>query len=138
MYRTTPNEQLAFEDFYLPFGGKLRGDNRWVRLTQMIPWELVDSFYAENFASVDQGAPAKPARLALGALIIKERLGVSDEEAVEQIREKMLATPHRTYSSSTNLGWPGAAGIGSCTSPINCILDSSMHTTENFGLYGRA
>jgi len=87
MYRTTPESQLAFEDFYLPFGGKLRGDNRWVRLAQMVPWELVDSFYAENFASVDQGAPAKPARLALGALIIKERLGVSDEEAVEQIRE---------------------------------------------------
>jgi Transposase domain (DUF772) len=33
------------------------------------------------------GAPAKPFRMALGALIIKERLGTSDEETVEQIRE---------------------------------------------------
>lgn len=87
MYRTTPDRQLAFEEFYLPFGGKLRRDNRWVRLAEMIPWDLVDSFYAENFTAPDQGAPAKPARLAFGALIIKERLGVSDEEAVEQIRE---------------------------------------------------
>jgi len=87
MYRTTPESQLAFENFYLPFGGNLRGDNRWVRLAQMIPWDLVDSFYAENFCSVDPGAPAKPARLAFGPLIIKERLGVSDEEAVEQNRE---------------------------------------------------
>ena len=87
MYRKNPDGQLAFKDFYLPFGGKLRGDNRWVRLAEMIPWDLVDSFYAQNFASLEQGAPAKPARLAFGALIIKERLGVSDEEAVEQIRE---------------------------------------------------
>ncbi len=33
------------------------------------------------------GAPAKPFPMALGALIIKERLGTSDEETVEQIRE---------------------------------------------------
>jgi hypothetical protein len=33
------------------------------------------------------GAPAKTFRMALGGLIIKERLGLSDEETVEQIRE---------------------------------------------------
>ncbi len=33
------------------------------------------------------GAPAKSFRMALGALIIKERLGTSDEETVQQIRE---------------------------------------------------
>jgi hypothetical protein len=87
MYRKTPEDQLAFEDFYLPFGGKLSGDNRWVRLAGIIPWELAESFYSEQFSQNPQGPSAKPARLALGALIIKERLGVSDEEAVEQIRE---------------------------------------------------
>jgi hypothetical protein len=33
------------------------------------------------------GAPAKSFRLALGALIIKEKLGTSDRETVEQIKE---------------------------------------------------
>ena len=33
------------------------------------------------------GAPAKSFRMALGALIIKEKLGVSDRPRVEQIRE---------------------------------------------------
>ena len=33
------------------------------------------------------GAPAKPFRMALGALIIKETLGLSDRETVEQIKE---------------------------------------------------
>ena len=87
MYRRRYTKQLTFVDFFLPFGGKLRSDNRWVILADMIPWELVESFYAEHFAKSKRGPSAKSARVALGALIIKERLGVSDEEAVEQIRE---------------------------------------------------
>ena len=87
MYRKTPDNQLAFENFYLPFGGKLSRSNRWVHLARMIPWDIVEDLYAAQFSHSPQGAPAKSARLALGALIIKERLGVSDEEAVEQIRE---------------------------------------------------
>ncbi len=42
--------------------------------------------YAQNFAE-DIGAPALPFRMALGSLIIKERLGISDRETVEQIKE---------------------------------------------------
>ena len=42
--------------------------------------------YAEKF-SEKMGAPAKPLRMALGALIIKEKLGTSDRETVEQIKE---------------------------------------------------
>ena len=37
MYRKEDNNQLTFEDFYLPFGGKLRSDNRWVILSEHIP-----------------------------------------------------------------------------------------------------
>jgi transposase, IS5 family len=86
MYRQSPTGQLSFENFYLPFGGKLSGENRWVRLAELVPWEQFESEYAEQF-SEGQGAPAKPFRMALGALIIKEKLGISDEETVEQIRE---------------------------------------------------
>ncbi len=88
MYRKRYSKQLSFVDFHLPFGGKLRSDNRWVILADMIPWELAESFYAEQFSNKNRrGAPPKSARVALGALIIKERLGVSDEETVEHIRE---------------------------------------------------
>lgn len=87
MYRKNHPKQLSFEDFYLPFGGKLRSDNRWVLLSKMVPWDLAEEIYSEHFSKNGQGAPALSARVALGALIIKERLGVSDEEAVEQIRE---------------------------------------------------
>ncbi len=32
MYRRVPPSQVSSEDFYLPFGGKLSGENRWVKL----------------------------------------------------------------------------------------------------------
>jgi IS5 family transposase len=87
IYRKKIQQQREFEDFYLPFGGKLRSDNRWVRLTKLIPWEEIEKEYAKNFAESGMGAPAKAARVALGALIIQEKLGLTDEETVEQIRE---------------------------------------------------
>jgi hypothetical protein len=86
MYRRSTPGQLSFENFYLPFGGKLSGENRWVKLAELIPWEKFEAHYAEQL-SEEMGAPAKSFRMALGALIIKERLGTSDIETVEQIRE---------------------------------------------------
>ena len=87
MYRQEVPRQLSFEDFYLPFGGHLDLNNRWVRLAELIPWDEFEESYADQFAQSGQGAPAKPFRLALGALIIKEKLGITNEETVEQIRE---------------------------------------------------
>jgi hypothetical protein len=79
----TPSEPESFE---LPFGGKLSDENRWVIMTNLIPWEKFEEEYAKSF-SENKGAPAKTFRIALGALIIQERLGISDRETVEQIRE---------------------------------------------------
>ncbi len=86
MYRRQAT-QLAFENFYLPFGGRLRSDNRWVRLAKLIPWTAFESGYAASLADSGMGCPAKSVRIALGALIIKERLGTGDEETVAQIQE---------------------------------------------------
>ncbi len=80
------NEQRTIDDFILPFGGALSADNRWVVKAEMIPWDEIEGDYSDLFPG-DSGNVAKPARLAFGALIIKETLGISDEETVEQIRE---------------------------------------------------
>ena len=86
MYRKDNPHQLEFENFYLPFSGHLSSDNRWVILAGQIPWQQIEESYGELF-SQDNGCPALSARIALGALLIKERLGISDRETVEQIRE---------------------------------------------------
>ena len=86
MYKNN-EKQLEFEDFHLPFGGNLRSDNRWVKLAKLIPWHAFEGLYVRTLAGTGMGAPAMSVRVALGSLIIKERLGTSDEETVEQIRE---------------------------------------------------
>lgn len=60
MYRKEDPRQLTFDDFYLPFGGHLRRDNRWVILAGQIPWEEIEEAYGQLF-SEDNGCPAKPA-----------------------------------------------------------------------------
>ena len=86
MYRKHHNGQLSIEDFHVPFGGTLDPENRWVLFSSLIPWDELEETYAPQFSRTT-GAPAKSVRLAFGALFIKQRLGLSDEETVEQIRE---------------------------------------------------
>lgn len=86
MYRSNSSEQLEFPDFYLPFSGHLDPENRWVVLARLVPWKLAEEIYLESLCD-DFGAPALPARVALGALLIKERLQLTDRETVEAIQE---------------------------------------------------
>jgi transposase, IS5 family len=86
MYRKQGQNPISPENFELTFEGKLSSDNRWVVLASLIPWGEFEDEYSSEF-SMDMGAPAKPFRMALGALIIKEKLGISDRETVEQIKE---------------------------------------------------
>ena len=52
-----------------------------------MPWDEVAHHYEESLSGSGMGAPAKSARMAYGALVIKERLGLTDEETAEQIGE---------------------------------------------------
>jgi len=94
MYRHN-QKQLESENFGLPFSGRLRSDNRRVKLAEMIPWCEFEINYAKSFKGSWQGPPARSVRVAPGALIIKERPGASDGETVEQIREN----PYLQYFS---------------------------------------
>ncbi|MBL7006730.1 MAG: transposase [Spirochaetia bacterium] len=80
------SKQLGFEEFYIPFGGYLHDNNRWVQLSGLIPWDDLEHTYAKAF-SAGKGAPSKPFRMALGAVVLQKLLGVSDREIVELITE---------------------------------------------------
>lgn len=82
MYKKS--NQLSIDDFIFPYG-TLSKDNRWIRLAELIDWERVEVEYAEHFNN--NGAPAHPARMALGALIAKQMLDCSDRELVSQVEE---------------------------------------------------
>jgi transposase, IS5 family len=87
MYRHSETKFATTENFTVPFEEKLATDNRWVIMSKLIPWAEFEAEYAIHFSTEGMGAPAKPFRMALGGLIIKERLKTSDRETVEQIRE---------------------------------------------------
>jgi hypothetical protein len=86
MYRREHRHTLSLADYFLPFGGQLSGDNRWINLAELIPWDDLENYYAAQFCK-GFGAPAKLFRMVLGALIIKARLSLTDEELVQQIKE---------------------------------------------------
>ncbi len=86
MYRKSDQPSVNPYSFELPVTVQLSPDNRWVIMAELIPWSEFELEYAAKF-SEKMGAPAKPFRMALGALIIKEKLGTSDRETVEQIKE---------------------------------------------------
>lgn len=87
LYQRTESQMILPGDFFLPFGGKLAEDNRWVLLAQMIPWWKLEEKYARNFKKSLKGQKAVSIRVALGALIIQERLGTDDRETLRQILE---------------------------------------------------
>ncbi len=92
MSRKPDVNQPAFEDCVLPFGGKLRSDNRWVLLAKQISRAAVETEYVQPFSNEDMGSPAKSSRLALGALSIEECLGVTGRELVEQLAETPICS----------------------------------------------
>ena len=79
-------KQLTIDDFELPFSGELDRNNRWVKFSSIIPWEMVEEEYLRN-VSKNRGAGAFSARIAFGAMLIKEKLGITDREVVDMISE---------------------------------------------------
>ena len=90
MYRKRDKNQLTMEEFYLPFGEGLRSDNRWIRMSRLIPWDLVEEIYADCL-SAEKGRAAIPSRVAFGALYIKEQENLTDAGTVMYLSENPYA-----------------------------------------------
>ena len=86
MYRKRDRNQQHIDDFILPFGGELRADNRWVKLAGILPWDFIEDQYVEGM-NQENGAPAISARIAFGAVYIKENEGLTDERTLAYITE---------------------------------------------------
>jgi len=86
MIRYHSHKQLSLAEFDWPFQVALDENNRWVKMSQCIPWDDLSEGYYQSL-SVRQGRPAKNARLVIAAVIIKHKLCLSDEETVAQIQE---------------------------------------------------
>ncbi len=61
------------------------GNNRWLWIAEMIPWEELEDEYAGYFSEV--GRPGTDAQLVIGLLLLKHMTGLSHEAVVEAILE---------------------------------------------------
>ena len=86
MYYRDDSEQLTMEEFFQPFGGRLRKDNRWVCLAGIMPWEYIEEIYVKNLSG-ETGRPAISSRIAFGAIFIKEFCHLTDEGTVQELQE---------------------------------------------------
>ncbi|WAH38655.1 IS5 family transposase [Alicyclobacillus dauci] len=87
MYANHQDQQILPGGFFLPFGGRLSENNRWVQFSYLIPWRRVEQEYSKHFIKDLRGGRAFSVRMALGALIIQEREGFSDRHLVQHITE---------------------------------------------------
>jgi hypothetical protein len=49
LYKFKENQLIMPEDFFLPFGGRLNRENRWMQLAQLIPWQKIEERYTSTF-----------------------------------------------------------------------------------------
>jgi len=86
MYRKKDKKTQELFKELMPWGGKLNGKNRWLRLEKLIPWEELENEYGKYFAE-NRGRPGLDSQLVLGVICIKHMLKLSDEDVVEQVLE---------------------------------------------------
>ena len=79
---------MSIEEFKTLFEIRLDKGNRWILLSNLLPWDALASIYYRTM-SADMGAPAIDARIVIGAMIIKHKLKLDDRETIETIHENM-------------------------------------------------
>ena len=65
----------------------LSKSNRWVRLADSLPWDKIEKEYNKRLRNVHNGAGNKPARMIVGALIVKHVENLSDAKTIQAIQE---------------------------------------------------
>ena len=65
----------------------LSKSNRWVKLADNLPWDKIEKEYNKRLRNAHHGAGNKPARMVVGALIVKHVENLSDEKTIQVIRE---------------------------------------------------
>ena len=65
----------------------LSKENRWVKLADPLDWTHIEEEYIKRLSNQSRSACNKPARMVIGAMIIKHTLCCSDEGTIAGIQE---------------------------------------------------
>lgn len=85
MYRGKDRETGYLFKELCPFGGKLNENNRWMKISKLLPWKELENKYRSYFS--DKGRPGLDGRLVVGLLLLKHMTGASDRDVVQTLSE---------------------------------------------------
>jgi hypothetical protein len=88
MINYTSSNQQKLDLFKNPFEKNLDPNNRWVKLSSLIPWDSLANQYIQKMNS-RKGRKSVNVRTVIGALIIKHKLKLSDRGTLEMIQENI-------------------------------------------------
>ncbi|HHH54086.1 MAG TPA: IS5 family transposase [Bacteroidetes bacterium] len=88
MLKYNSTKQIDIFEFTHPFETELDKENRWVKLSKLIPWDQLVEIYSKSLSRT-KGKKSIDGRLAIGSLIIKHKLQLSDREVVESLKENI-------------------------------------------------
>jgi hypothetical protein len=80
------DKQISLFHFGQSAGLTLDPENRWVKMAHGANWDRIEEKYCHIYCQ-DNGAPAKPIRLAICSLLIKQIESFADEKLVLHIQE---------------------------------------------------
>ena len=80
-------------------GDGLDPPNRWLKLFQLIPWDVMKERYGKLFARNRADPRPISARVAFGSLIVQQRLSVTDIEMVSFMQENPSVQAFLGYSA---------------------------------------
>jgi hypothetical protein len=86
MFRRRDKTQISFLETNKRFVVHIDPENRWVKLSELLPWDKIDDHYALSMCG-DSGREGFTSRIAFGAIYAKEQLGVTDEGIMESVSE---------------------------------------------------
>lgn len=81
--KTENTSQLGF---FITFEDQLNHQHSLFQLAKVIQWQVFEDSFSKHY-SATQGKPAKPIRLIVSLLILKQLRNLSDESIVEQWSE---------------------------------------------------
>jgi hypothetical protein len=88
MINYTSQHQIKIELFKHPFEAELDKENRWVKLSAIIPWDKLAEVYSKKLQS-NTGRKSVNIRTVIAALIIKHKLRLDDRGTIEMIKENI-------------------------------------------------
>jgi len=84
---SSQGKQYRLDLFSTTLEKSLDPSNRWYKLAGAMPWDEIERVYNKCLHNKHCGDGNKPARMIVGALIIKHKMNLSNEETVQIISE---------------------------------------------------